>query len=278
MKRGEFDEFFFTDDKELKLITTKWTDWISKQTEFERIDNKTIQVLTSFTDAFGDGILFTIISNADGTYTVTDNGYTIWNLETNGINVSKKGSNRNRILNSIVNPYRFSVSTNKNIKKEALNIDELPQTITDFLQVLINVSDIAFMNRTNTASIFIDDAHNYFLNRKEEYNFFTNSITLGKTNQQYRFDFNFMPKRQEFKLTKMYNTLSKNTMEAIIGIYSDTIDYISDNFGQNASVNILVNGVTAKEKDYISGLQSHNINVVDFQNKPEVKKAFALVS
>lgn len=87
-----------------------------------------------------------------------------------------------------------------------------------------------------------------------------------------------MPKRQEFKLTKMYNTLSKNTMEAIIGIYSDTIDYISDNFGQNASVNILVNGVTAKEKDYISGLQSHNINVVDFQNKPEVKKAFALVS
>lgn len=134
------------------------------------------------------------------------------------------------------------------------------------------------MNRTNTASIFIDDAHNYFLNRKEEYNFFTNSITLGKTNQQYKFDFNFMPKRQEFKLTKMYNTLSKNTMEAIIGIYSDTIDYISDNFGQNASVNILVNGVTAKEKDYISGLQSHNINVVDFQNKPEVKKAFALVS
>ena len=278
MKRGEFDEFFFTDDKELKLITTKWTDWISKQTEFERIDNKTIQGLTSFTDAFCDGILINIISNADGTYTVTDNGYTIWNLETNGINVSKKGSNRNRILNSIVNPYRFSVSTNKNIKKEALNIDELPQTITDFVQVLINVSDIAFMNRTNTASIFIDDAHNYFLNRKEEYNFFTNSITLGKTNQQYKFDFNFMPKRQEFKLTKMYNTLSKNTMEAIIGIYSDTIDYISDNFGQNASVNILVNGVTAKEKDYISGLQSHNINVVDFQNKPEVKKAFALVS
>ncbi|MCC4371073.1 DUF1828 domain-containing protein [Limosilactobacillus reuteri] len=268
----------FTEDKELNLITTKWNNWISKQTDFRRINSRTIQVLTSFTDAFGDGILFNIISSDNNTYSVTDNGYTIWNLETNGINVSKKNSNRNRILTSIVKPYNFSISSNKAIEKKKLSIDELPQAITDFVQVLINVSDIAFMNRTNTASIFTDDAQNYFSNRKTEYNFFTNSITLGKTNQQYRFDFNFMPKLQEFKLTKMYNTLSKNTMEAIIGIYSDTIDYILENFGKNASMNILVNGTTAKEKDYISGLQSHNINVIDFQNKSEVKDAFALVS
>lgn len=269
----------FTEDKELNLITTKWTDWISKQTNFKRLDNRTIQVLTSFTDAFDDGILFNIISeDDDDTYTITDNGYTIWNLEVNGINVLKKGSNRNRILNSIVKPYHFSIANNEAIEKKKLKIDDLPQAITDFVQVLINVSDIAFMNRTNTASIFVDDAHTFFANRKEEYNFFTNSIVLGKTNQQYKFDFNFMPRHQEFKLTKMYNTLSKNTMESIIGIYSDTIDYISENFGQDASMNILVNGTTTKEKDYISGLQSHNINVIDFQNKDDVKAAFALVS
>lgn len=267
----------FTNDEELNLINTKWTNWISKQTEFERINNNTIQVLTSFTDAFDDGILFNIISDGDTTYSVTDNGYTIWNLETNGINVSKKGSNRNRILNSIINPYKFSVTPNKAIEKKKLKLDELPQAITDFVQVLINVSDIAFMNRTNTASIFTDDAHTYFSSRDKEYNFFTNAITLGKTNQQYRFEFNFMPKIQEYKLTKMYNTISKNTMESIIGIYSDTFDYISENFGKNASMNVLVNGITAKEKDYISGLQSHNINVIDFQNKNDVKDAFSMV-
>lgn len=267
------------EDEELKLINTNWTNWISKQTQFKRLDQHTIQVLTSFVDAFDDGILFNIVSSDDGKYLITDNGYTIWNLETNGINVSKRGSNRNRILNSIVKPYSFSISSNsKTIEKKNLSIDELPQAITDFVQVLINVSDIAFMNRTNTASIFMDDAHNYFANRKDEYNFFTNSIILGKTNQQYRFDFNFMPKHQEFKLTKMYNTLSKNTMEAIIGIYSDTLDYILENFGKKASMNILVNGTTAKEKDYVSGLQEHNINVIDYQNKTEVKEAFALVS
>lgn len=266
----------FTNDEELQLITTQWTNWVSKQTEFKRISNNTIQVLTSFTDAFDDGIVFNIISKDDKTYSVTDNGYTIWNLETNGINVSKKGSNRNRILNSIVAPYKFSITNNKAIEKNNLSLSDLPQAITDFVQVLINVSDIAFMNRINTAGIFTDDAHSYFSSRKEEYNYFTNSLTLGRTNQQYRFDYNFIPKQQEFKLTKMYNTLSKNTMESIIGIYSDTIDYILNNFGENSSMNILVNGVTAKEKDYISGLQSHNINVIDFQNKEEVKNAFAI--
>jgi len=268
----------FTNDEELNLINTKWTNWISKQTEFKRINNNTIQVLTSFTDAFDDGILFNIISDGNATYSVTDNGYTIWNLETNGINVSKKGSNRNRILNSIVKPYKFSVAPNKAIEKKKLKLDDLPQAITDFVQILINVSDIAFMNRTNTASIFTDDAHTYFSTREKEYNFFTNAITLGKTNQQYRFEFNFIPKIQEYKLTKMYNTISKSTMESIIGIYSDTFDYILENFGKGASMNVLVNGITAKEKDYISGLQSHNINVIDFQNKDDVKDAFSMVS
>lgn len=265
-------------DQELNLISSQWTNWVSKQTEFKRIDNNTIQVLTSFTDAFDDGILFNIVSNDSGLYSVTDNGYTIWNLETNGINVSKNGSNRNRILNSIIKPYNFSISANKAIEKNSIQLKDLSQTITDFVQILINVSDIAFMNRTNTASIFTDDVHTYFSTRRESYDYFTNAITLGKTNQQYRFEFNFMPRRQEYKLTKMYNTISKNTMEAIIGIYSDTVEYISKNFGNNASMNILVNGVTAKEKDYISGLQNHGINVVDFQVKSDVKNAFAIAS
>lgn len=262
-------------DQELITINSQWSNWVSKQTTFKRISKSKIQVLTAFTDAFGDGIIFNIISLGNDLYTLTDNGYSIWNLETNGINVSKKGSNRNRILMSIVNPYSFEIAVNKAIEKQNVKLVDLPQAITDFVQILINISDIAFMNRQNTAGIFTDDVHSYFNSQRQKFNFFTNAITLGKTNQHYKFEYNFIPRQQEFKLTKMYNTVSKNTMEAIIGIYSDTTDYIVENYGQDASFNVLVNGITAKEKEYISGLQSHNINVVDFQNKNDVVAAFA---
>lgn len=263
------------DDKELRMITSQWSDWVLKQTEFKRIDNKTIQVLTSFVDAFGDGILFTIISNDDGTYTVTDNGYSIWNLEVNGINVSNKKSNRYRILYSTVKPYDFKITDNKVILKSAIKIDNLPQAITDFIQILINVSDIAFMNRNNTASMFLEDAKNYFSENKDRFFYQTSPIVLGKTNQQYKFDFNFIYDR-EFKLTKMYNTISKNSMESIIGIYSDTKETIAQDFGDNPSFNILVNGIDNKERVYVEGLRSHDINVVNFQDKEEVDAAFAI--
>ena len=75
------------------------------------------------------------------------------------------------------------------------------------------------------------------------------------------------------KLTKLYNTLSKNTMEAIIGIYSDTIGYLDDNY-RNSSFNVLVNGITDSSKPFAEGLQEHNINVIDFQDKSVVNEVF----
>ena len=75
------------------------------------------------------------------------------------------------------------------------------------------------------------------------------------------------------RLTKLYNTLSKNSMEAIIGIYSDTIDYLNDNY-RNSSFNILVNGISKESQPYADGLEEHDIKVIDFQNKEAVTEFF----
>ena len=47
----------------LGKIQSQWTQWIKNEVEFKAIDNHDIQVLTTFTDYFGDGILFNIIEN-----------------------------------------------------------------------------------------------------------------------------------------------------------------------------------------------------------------------
>ena len=66
-------------------------------------------------------------------------------------------------------------------------------------------------------------------------------------------------------------------MDTIIGIYSDTTDYFDDNYS-NSSFNILVNGISDNSMQYISGLREHNINVIDFQDKNGVIKAFGKVA
>ncbi|WP_426355854.1 DUF1828 domain-containing protein [Latilactobacillus sakei] len=264
-----------TQDLEIKSIANNWSSWMTGQTNFKRLNNNKIQVITPFIDNFGDGILFNIISKENDIYQVTDEGYTIWNLTSNGINVKSKQSNRWRILLSIITPYNFKIGMNDTIFK-LVKKSELSQTITDFIQVLINVSDIAFMNRTNTASVFFDDVRDYFNERRSDYSFLNTIYADGKTSQKYKFEYLFTPKPNEFKLTKMYNTLSKNSMEAIIGIWSDTSGFRENNYGTNSSFNILINGISDKEKPFIDGLLSHEIDVIDFQNKNEVKDKLSI--
>ncbi len=257
----------------LDKIQSQWTQWVKNEVEFKLIDKHDIQVLTAFTDYFGDGILFNIIDNIDDTFTLTDKGYTCWNMEMNGIELSKKGTTRNKLFNWYLKSFDFVLTSNNVIQKNNVKQNDLSQSILDFIQLLLRISDLGATNRANTRGIFFDDAKKYFKKDKEIFYFTTNNIALGKTKQQYIFEYNFTPQLGTNKLTKLYNTLSKNTMEAIIGIYSDTIGYLDDNY-RNSSFNVLVNGITDSSKPFAEGLQEHNINVIDFQDKSVVNEVF----
>lgn len=254
----------------LDKVQSQWTQWIKNEVEFKAIDNHDIQVLTAFTDYFGDGILFNIIERDKNNFTLTDKGYTLWNMEMNGIDLSKKGTTRYKLFNWYLKSFDFVV-LNTHICKNNIKLSDLSQAIVDFIQLLLRISDLGATNRANTKGIFFDDAKNYFNKDKEIFYFTTKSIALGKTKQQYNFEYNFTPKLGTNKLTKLYNTLSKNSMEAIIGIHSDTSEYLTDNY-RNSSFNVLVNGITKEVQQYAEGLKEHDINVIDFQNKDDVIK------
>ena len=256
----------------LGKIQSQWTQWIKNEVEFKAIDNHDIQVLTTFTDYFGDGILFNIIENQNNNFTLTDKGYTLWNMEMNGIDLTKKNTTRYKLLIWYLKSFDFTL-LNGRIIKENVKLNNLSQSIIDFIQLLLRISDLGATNRANTKGIFFDDAKNYFNNDKNIFYFTTNNIAVGKTKQQYTFEYNFTPKLGMNRLTKLYNTLSKNSMEAIIGIYSDTIDYLNDNY-RNSSFNILVNGISKESQPYADGLEEDDIKVIDFQNKEAVTEFF----
>lgn len=263
-------------DTELNEISKNWIDLIANETKFNRLENKKIQVSTPYTDSFGDGLVFNVVADDHNKYTLTDEGYTIWNLQNNGVNLKQKNSNRWRILLSIIKPDNFMVGQKDEIFKTDLLKKDLPQAITDFVQILINVSDIAYMNRTNTAGIFFDDAKNYFYARRTQFSFIPSIYTDGKSNLKYKFEYLFTTEPNNFKLTKLYNTLSKNSMDAIIGIWSDTVNATKENYGNNTTFNVLLNGISDTEQPFIEGLQQHDIRVIDFQNKNQVNEQLGI--
>lgn len=265
-------------NKVLSKIESQWTQWIKNEVDFKVIGDHDIQVLTSFVDYFGDGILFNIIENSDNYFTLTDKGYTLWNMEMHGIDLTKKNTTRYKLFSWYLKSFDFKLdpSTNR-IYKSNLKLNNLSQGIMDFIQLLFRISDLGATNKANTRGIFFDDAKKYFNSEENIFYFTTNNIALGKTKQQYTFEYNFTPELGTNSLTKLYNTLSKNSMEAIIGIYSDTEDYLKDNY-RNSSFNILLNGIPDSAKPYIDGLNEHNIKVIDFHDKDAVTEALGAKS
>lgn len=143
----------------LDKIQSQWTQWIKDEVEFKAIDNHDIQVLTQFTDYFGDSILFNIIEKSEDNFTLTDKGYTLWNMEMNGIDLNKKNTTRYRLFNWYLKSFDFNV-TNSHINKENVKLRDLSQAIIDFVQLLLRISDLGATNRANTKGIFFDDAKN----------------------------------------------------------------------------------------------------------------------
>ena len=119
----------------LDEIEKAWQNWLKTTFEFKDINDKEVQVLTPFADAFDDGISFNIKQN-DDTFTLTDNGYLLWNLEINGIDVGKLQA----LIDKILKQFGFTRTNNDEILRKNVKMEKLPQAMMDFVELILQLS------------------------------------------------------------------------------------------------------------------------------------------
>ena len=119
----------------LNEIEKAWQNWIKTAFEFKAINDNEVQVLTPFTDAFSDGILFNVRQDGDS-FTLTDNGYLLWNLEISGINVSKLQASIDKILKQ----FGFTRTNNDEILRKNVKMGKLPQAMMEFVELILQLS------------------------------------------------------------------------------------------------------------------------------------------
>lgn len=119
----------------LNKIEKAWQNWIKTAFEFKAINDNEVQVLTPYTDAFGDGILFNVRQDGNN-YTLTDNGYLLWNLEINGIDVGKLQASIDKILKQ----FGFTRTNNDEILRKNVKMEKLPHAMMDFVELILQLS------------------------------------------------------------------------------------------------------------------------------------------
>ena len=267
-----------SDNFDSTRIANEWLQSIKDQSRFIPLDGQKIRFNTPFIDPFSDEISLLIVSNFDSTYTISDQGYTIWNLESRGINITKKGSTRLNLIKNILNMNQTKSNNTFDIYKTVSSRESIAQAINDVLDSVIKVSDLAYSNRNNTRSIFKDDVLEYIAQNKEKFSVDLGLSVKGKSNLIYDLDFVFRPQLKISKWAKLYTTLNKTITEMIMGIWLDTENYRNQNIGNNTSFNIIVQSMDFKSERFKENLIQHNINVISFENKADFKKNFEIIA
>lgn len=128
---------------DLQRIKLDYFNYITEYTKFIESKSNSLEVVTPFIDSFGDGISFVIVQH-DNHFTVTDQGFTIWNLRNHGLDLKGKHSDYHKKLQSSLNYFGFSF-VNENIQKD-VDENNLPQAIHDMTQLLIHLYGLILIN------------------------------------------------------------------------------------------------------------------------------------
>lgn len=255
-------------------IAEEWLSFIKKSNEFKMVSDTELRINTPFTDPFGDSIsLLIVLSN--GIYTITDQGYTIWNLKSHGVDLTDKKSHRFQNLMSILNKNDTLLSESGEIIGRATR-NEIPQTINDLTQTLIQVSDLIYLSRSNTRSVFLEDVNTYFKQQKNIYSILQGMSMQGQTQLNYNIDFVFNLTVNDRKFVNVYNSLSKALVEQLIGIWADTLNYRKSKQLGDIPFSIIVPAVPDEQRVFSESLLKHNIEVLPFNNKNDVQNKLAI--
>lgn len=119
---------------------------MNEEMKLKQLNPHTTEVDIPLTDVFGDSItLFIHTDDEKPTYTVTDIGYTMWNLSTKGVDINDPKINK--LVSSILKPE--NVELNKNSKELIQTGADLPKMLNNVTQAVIKVSSSVYTTYLN---------------------------------------------------------------------------------------------------------------------------------
>lgn len=191
-----------------KQLSNDYLNWYSKQISFKNVNNDTVRIDLPFLDSFQDEIIIYAIKLADGNIKLTDDGWTINNLEEHGVFINRS-KHRRQLLNQQIKLY--GVERVDDEFTVTVDLHHFPAAKHRLLQAILFVNDMFMFSPANTANVFLDDLQAFFDEHKIRA---TPGISfLGNSGLTHKYDFLI----SGFKdiPTRLIKTLSASNNDAL---------------------------------------------------------------
>lgn len=250
-------------------------DWLMKEYHFEDLDNDIVRIDSPFYDSNFDYIVMYAEFHKNGTITLTDDGWTIDNLESQGLALSGKATTRKKILQDIV--YSLGVECSNGELFVTTDVGNFPKVKQRLLQAIMKVNDMIVLKDDKVKSMFFEDVESFLIS--EDILFEKNLSFAGKGGITVQFDFS-VPTNDRKKLMRIIgngNDLNKAkllTMDTRIlqstrpkTDYIAIIDNINNKFTEEKKIEAIFSENTSNKIFFLPASEMRN-NVDMLSNKP----------
>lgn len=195
-----------------------YTDWLRENMTAKPIKDGVFEISSPFLDRHNDHIEIYVVER-NGHYILTDDGYTINDLNMSGILLNTP--NKKRILQTFLNAYGVDLDSKNNSLYVKCNLTDYPSKKHNLMQAILAVNDMYITSRSHVASLFIEDVEMFL-----ESNNIRSSRDIsfvGKSGYIQKYDFviagsHNVPER----IIKTANRIDKQLAESIIFSWNDT--------------------------------------------------------
>jgi Domain of unknown function DUF1829/Domain of unknown function DUF1828 len=202
---------------EIEKLLNDYRAWLKDKTTLREVNDTWVEITTPYLDRHNDALQ--IYARAEnGGYVLTDDSYTIHDLEASGCNLHTE--KRQDLLRMTLNG--FGVRMNS----EALEVHASPETFParkhNLIQAILAVNDLFYLTKPVVESLFFEDVITWLEANDIRY---TPKVKFtGTSGFDHLFDFVIpkSPRKQPERIVQAINRPTRDNAEAFIYAWSDT--------------------------------------------------------
>lgn len=250
---------------DIQALLDRYNEWLRSNTRLREIDDW-VEITTPYIDRHNDQLQI-YARRENGHFILTDDGYTIQDLESSGCNLGTP--KRQELLRTTLNG--FGVRMNAYKLQVTATADNFPLRKHCLIQAMLAVNDLFYLAEPVVKSLFLEDVVAWLDEADVRY---TPKIKFtGISGYDHLFDF-VIPKsrRAPERILRAINRPSRLTAETFIHAWTDTREVRSAESSAYAILNDRDQSVSNEVPD---ALQAYAITPVLWSHRDEVREQLA---
>lgn len=251
--------------QEIQHLMDAYHVWLKDKTALRQI-NQWVEITTPYLDRHND-YLQIYAKKANGGFILTDDGYTIDDLESSGCKLESR--KRQDLLRMTLNGFGIQ------LRDKALEVHASPENFSlrkhNLVQAMLAVNDMFYLAVPMVASLFYEDVVTWLDVHDIRY---TPKVKFtGKTGYDHLFDF-VIPKsrRQPERILQAINRPSRETAQTVVLSWIDTKEVRSPDSRAYALLNDTEQTVPPA---VIDALRSYEVHPVPWSQREAVREELA---